>query len=476
MAGFFWLLIVVSLAISVLIAIKGYGWLQKRAASAEKKVSKLAGSARSTLDSELDDWVQAAGFYWPVLRPMPLFWIAVLFAVGMIVLDIAFGLSRGGYAFGVTTVVYILLFVGADLALPVVAVRSDRGKGNWYEVGTPDRSITSSLLISLFTFMSIVVVIGSTSETATLSNANVQATTNSYREINRQIQNKTAIRDSLVETRIAKGGMSREALEIRARETAEAAEREANRKRCGSKCEALKKEAQEWESQAANARKEEELNQELASLTAQLKEAADNRTEGDTLAKFNSDFLGIPEEYTQNWGLTFLGFFFAIGNTVLWLMVGDEAGRARAREYARRAAIADEELNTRGKPPRYTVASEATLALPSPEAKTGDTIIVNVKAEDMRRRFSNDADLLEADALFGTLLEANEGGMVTTSDLYRLYQIDKLRNDPSARYMTQPTMVSKLFIIAQHRDDIEVTSDGRIIGWTARQASAQAAE
>lgn len=478
----FWSVFLTLVALGILSALKGWAWVKARADKlahkADKQGRKYAARTHSTLESELDDWVNESKWLWPALKPLPLFWIAVLFSLGMITLDIMFGWSRGGSTVSAYAIVYILLFVGADLALPVVAVRSDKGTAEWHEFNGTDRTAGSFALICLFTFLSMVVVIGSTSEVATTTSATRSAQVMSQGEVQKQIAQKTKLRDELVERRIASGGLSREALEARTRETQAAAEREANRKRCASKCEQLKAEAVKWEAQAADARREDELNEELAVLTTNLSSADNLRDEADPLARFGMEVFSIPEEHTRNWGLTFLGLLFAVGTTILWLMVGDEAGKARAAEWKRRGEIADAERASMGKPPKYTAPLTETLALAGPEAKSGDTIVINMtQAEDMRRRFANDADLLETDALFGTLIAPADEGVVTIAELYRLYQVDKLRRDPNSRYMTQPTMAQKLYTISQHRDDIEVTSDGRIIGWQAVKAeTATAAE
>lgn len=476
-ATLFYAAVIVGSALAAATALWGWravhGWLMSKRAVVEKR----SGLLWQTAESEIDDWVGEANRTWPALKVLPLFYVACLFTLGMIVLDVMFGWSRGGNSINATSLVYILLFVGADLALPIIALQSDKGTAAWHSFEKQDRSWNAWALISLFTFMSMIVVIGSTSEVSTVTSARNTAEVSSIGELRKKIELATQERDQLQTKRINNGGLSREALEARATETAAAAEREGNRKKCASKCETLKAEALEWESQAADARREQDLNEELAVLHAKLR-GRDLRDDADPLARFGEEVVGIPGETTQAWGLTFLGVLFAIGTTILWLIVADKAGEHRAQELARRGGIGDERRRSMDLPPKYTAPLTTTPLLEHKPESTGDTIIVNMAAQDMRARFKNDTDLLEVDGLFGTLMAADEAGAVTVVDLYRAYKIDVLRANHNARYMTQSTMVQKLSIIAQHRDDVQLTADGRIVGWllAAATTNAEAAE
>lgn len=471
----FWSIFIVAIALGLLTALKGWAWVRGKAAKAERSSAKVASRVYSTLDSELDDWVNEANELWPSLRVMPLFWVALVTLSCMVALNFKFGWDKSNNELTLTAVVLVLLFSLADVAIAILAVRGDRGTHKWYEFERADRAYSEWMLIGSFTALSIMVVIWSTSDISNNTRARQNATQSSYAELHRQIEIKTRSRDELTKRRIDAGGLSREALEARAKEAKDAAEREALRKRCASKCEEKKAEAVKWEAQAADARQEDGLNEELAALHAKLKEAPDIRDGTDPFADLGAT-MGIAEANLNKWIFIGFGVVFALGNTFLWLIVGDEAGRVRAAEYARRGAIADEDLATRGKAPKYTAPQDAPLAIAPPIAGSGDTIIVNVAAEDMRKRYANDADLLEVDGLFGSLVEAMEGGSVTIAELYRAYQIAKLRKDPNGKYMTQPTMASKLSTISQHRDEIKFTSDGRILGWTLKAVSAAAAE
>lgn len=475
----FWTIFIVALALAVLTSLKGWAWVRSRgkavAATVEREGLRAATRARSTLESELDDFVQDAHKVWPSIKGLPLFYIAIVTLTCMVALNVKFGWDRGGHEVSLATIVFILLFSTADVALAVLAVRGDRGTGAWYEFKRDDRKPGERMLIGVFTVMSIFVVIGSTGDVSSQSTARNKVEQSGWQEVQRQLDQKTKLRDELVSRRVANGGMSRESLEVRAKEAKDASDREAERVRCGKKCEELKSEAVKWEAQAADARKEDQLTEEIAVLHGKLKGADTIRDGSDPFEDFSS-YAGMSGGQFNKWLFILFGTAFALGNTVLWLLVGDEAGKVRAIEYRRRGEIADSERNTLGLPPKYTAPLEAQALLAPPKAEgAGDTIIVQVSAaEDMRRRFANDADLLEVDRLFGSLVDPSEGGVVTIAELYKAYQVSKLRTDPNSRYMTQPTMAAKLFTIAANRDDVKVTSDGRITGWTIKKLAAAA--
>lgn len=471
----FWTIFLTIAVLLLLLSLKGMGWVQKRIDRAGAKAERYTGAAWSTAESEIDDYVADAQRLWPVLKAMSLFWIALATLAGMVALNVYFGLIVSGWKISVVTLILIVFFSAADLVLAVTAVRGDRGDGEWYEFKKGDRSSGGWALIAICTALSMLVVVLSTGDIHRGVAARQDVTQDKWSDMQLQLDQAILARKILQDKRTANGGLSRQALEIRAKETAEAADREGLRKRCASKCEALKKEAQDWAAQAADARTEDELTEKIATLQGQLDNADDIKDGTDPVEDF-AGTVGADYKTFKKWMFIAIGFTFAIVNTLLWLMVGDEAGKSRAAEYARRAGIGDTRRNTMGLAPKYTVPLTDQLALPSPDARSGDTIVVNItQAEDMRRRFANDKDLLEVDSLFGTLLEAIDGGSITKTELYKLYRVDVLRKDSTARYMTEPTMISKLYTISQHRDDIKVTGDGRILGWTAK-ATAIAAE
>jgi hypothetical protein len=473
-----WTIFITIAVLLALLALKGMGWMKARAASASAKVDKYGGSAWTTAESEIDDYVADAKRLWPVLKPMALFWIALATLSGMVALNVYFGLIVGGWKLSVVTLILIVFFSAADLVLAVTAVRGDRGNGEWYEFTEGDRSAGGWALIIICTALSMLVVVLSTGDIHRGVAAQQGVTQSKWSEMQLQVDQMTLQRKLLQDKRTANGGLSRQALEIRAKETAEAADREGQRKKCASKCEQLKKEAQDWAAQAADARTEDELTEKIASMQAQLATADDIKDGSDPVEDFAAT-VGADYKTFKKWMFIAIGFVFAIVNTLLWLMVGDEAGKARAAEYARRAGIGDQtRKNKFNLPPKYTVPLQPQLALPAPtDGKSGDTIVVNItQQEDMRRRFANDADLLEVDGLFGTLLHPVNDGGTSISELYNAYRKSVLTLNPSARYMTQPTMATKINTITQHRDDVKFSGDGIILGWALKAATAQAAE
>ncbi len=90
----------------------------------------------------------------------------------------------------------------------------------------------------------------------------------------------------------------------------------------------------------------------------------------------------------------------------------------------------------------------------------------------MLKRFANDTQLAETNALFDTLMEKADGGSIEMAKLYRAYQVRVLTENPNARYMTQVTLAQKVAIIARNRDDVRMTADGMIQGWILKPTGA----
>lgn len=458
-----WIIAALAALVVMMLALKA--WARMKARPRPVIPLKQGGMIFETASSQIDDYVIGAERWWPHLRINPVFWVAAFVTGILVALDYHFGISRAGLIFGT---VLGSLFAAADIAIPFVAMRSDAGTANWYEFDRADRDPVSWALIVIFTCMSFVVVIGSTAEVSTTTGAKKDTSAISYGELTKQLAIWQIERDNI---KVDRGA---DALEALAKETAEAAGREEGRKYCGDKCERLKKEAVDYRSRAEDAKRKESLTGKIEAARKQLESGdVDSRMDSDPLATAIEamTFEAIKRDSVRRYGLTVIGILIVITSTLLWMVVADGLGAAIARERSRRGEIADATRASAGLPPRYT-KPEAPVALLAPPSTTttaaADQIVINVSSVDMRKRYSNDPQLLETDSLFDKLLLKADGGAVSFDGLYRAYQVAILTADPNARYMTQPTMAQKLLIIARNRDDVRVTADGNILGWVLK--------
>lgn len=463
-----WVILILGFGLVTLIALKGWAWTKNRAKKAAVEVKMQSGLLLEDAESKVDDIVRDAERWWPYLRSNALFWIGCFFTCIMILLDFQFGISRAGLVGGI---ILGSLFMAADLALPFVCIKSDRGRSNWYDFSQSDRSATSWVLIVLFTLMSVVVVIGSTSEVATTTGARNTIGNTRYEATLDQISKWQAERDQLPVDR------GYEALANLASATEEAAVREAGRGGCQTKCEALKREAAAYRARANDAKRKEELTQRIAEAQDRLRSMSNVRTDSDA---FGSAVEGlsvgaVTKEQTARYGLTLIGIAIVIGGTLLWMTVADQVKADMRREWRKRGELADRWRAGQGLPPKY-VQPEDPVALITHE-KPADTIIVNVAGEDMLKRFPNDEELKTANGLFGTILDPADDGVLSVEEIYRAFQIAVLKADPGAKYMSRHTMAQKLATIALHRSDVRMTADNKIHGWMLVKAQAvEAAE
>lgn len=442
-------------------------WAWRRSAAADP-APVPGGLIFETTASQIDDYVREAERWWPHLRVQWLFWIACLLTSILIVLNYHFGYAQGGWiGFAVLGSVFAL----ADIAIPIIALSSDKGVSKWYRFETADRSISAHFLIWMCTSMSLFVVLASVSDLASTTGARRDVQKLSYEETLRKIATWQQERDKIPVDR------GFDALDSLAKATEEAAERESGRIRCGDKCEKLKKEAADYRARAEDAKRKERLTGMIEAAKAQLEAGGSHSQTLDTnsMATVIEGVSGglVTRDQARRFWLIPLGFGFVILSTVLWMMIADALGFAIARERARRGEIADATRAAAGLPLRYTSA-EPIAMLTGPATTTTaerDSITINISQANMRERYKNDAQLLETDNLFGTLMSQADGGSLTIEALYRAYQVAILTADPNARYMTQPTMAQKLMTIAQHRDDVQITADGVLRGWILKPSN-----
>jgi hypothetical protein len=423
-----------------------------------------SGMVYQTSASDIDRYVVGAEDWWQHLRPMPLFWVAAFGTAILVGLDYFFGYQKAGWA-GLAVIGSLMAI--ADIAIPFIALEGDvkgqRSAANWF-------------LLCLFTFFTIVVVIGSTAEISTTSGAKSDVAQMGFEDSTKLLKQKQNERDSI---KIDRGA---EALNDLAKSTEEAAEREGGRTKCGTKCEALKGEAKDYRARAAEAARKEKLTGEIEAIKLKLQGggtgAQEVRLDSDPMAT-NIEWLTagvVTRDATRRGGLTVLGVTLVITLTVLWVVIGGNLKDEIEWELSHRGEIADATRANMGLPPKYTAPAAPTALLAPPQEPTPpDGLTVNISAEDMRKRYANDANLLETDSLFGTLLMKGEGASVSIADLYRAYQVASLMAGHN-RFMTQVVMAQKLFVIAQNRDDVRVTADGIIQGWVLKPADSRKLE
>jgi len=457
----FYAILILAVALVLFGALKVFA---SQADKAKTRTNKTSGVAYKTAASDIHKFVEGAHDWMPHLKHMQLFWIACIFTGILICLDYYFGYMKAGLAGAAVIGTFI---AAADIAIPFVALEGDiKGK----------RSVANQTMLVLFTIFTVVVIIGSTAEVATVSRAKSDIAVLNYSDTLKVIKQKQDERDAI---KIDRGA---EALEGLAKSADEAAAREGNRTKCGQLCEKLKAEAADYHARAKDQARKESLTAEIEALKLKMSGGGqDNKMDSDAMASNIEGLSGgiIPRDVTRRYGLTTLGIVLVITITILWTQIGSTLAEEIKDELTHRGEIADEMRANLGLPPRYTVAAPATALLAAPDGRTnasGDGITINVAAADMRKRYANDEQLLETDGLFDTLLLNGEGGSVTIAAMYRAYQIAKLTGDPNSRYMTLPTMAAKLMIIAQNRDDVRVTADGIIEGWVLKPAAGRKLE
>jgi hypothetical protein len=456
-------------------------WFKRRYEAAEgvaNKAATHAGKIWGTIESEIDDDYNKSMRLAPILQEMPLFWGVSVVLVVMLALDLNFGISRGGSDIGaiillclIFSIFDILLFISTLFGSPLNATPDHKEKMYGQTAGR-------FAFMVVATVISIYVVIGSTSETATTTAARNNANVTGIDELQKTIENKQKLRDRIATRRAQDGnGESREALERIATELEEKAEREAKRGGCGWKCEKIKADAIKARARAEDAAKQEALTSEIAVLTSQLKSTDGLRGRADPVADVG-EAIGIPRKVTETWQLTVVGIALVLAFPVLLLLTKADLERRWLARHDKNGRIADFLRKDRARlPPKYITQEDGGQLLL--EDKTGepdgDTFVINMAERDMLSRFKNDEHLATVNALFSTMLEPDEDGVVTRDELHRAYKIEALKADLKT-YMTVPVMTAKLSIIAQSRDDVALTADARILGWSFKGAEAKAVE
>jgi len=473
--------------VTALISLKGWGWVRNQIVSTSNSAQHSAGEAFDTVESRIDDFVSEAERLWPHIRALPLFYVGVALSILMIMLDVKFGWYRGGESFTLTFIIYAGIFTAADLALPIVAIWSDKGLSDWYLFEKRDRNINTWLLIGLCTFLSIVVVIGSSSEMATVTAAQNNLSQMNYDQTLRQIAIWEDERDKIPPDRGYK------ALDVLAKDAEEKANLEATQRGGkGPNYDRFTAAAANYRSRASDAKRKEKLSDNIKMARKQLASGVEGtaRTNGDPLADaINVVTIGnVSQKAAQEWGLTFILMICVITCTAAWMQVADQVKKAALVELKRRGAIADQQRVLQGLPPKYgpgvagiDLAEEENPPEPAglieshppPEEEvkdadpiTMDQIIANLSPGEMKQKLRDDAALVAVDKLFGTLLVPAENTRVHVNDVYKIYR-NKLVEEKGteAPILSKQVVISKLLTISSHREDVVFELDGYIIGW-----------
>lgn len=466
-----WALIILGGAILVLASVNGWAWVRAKANKVVRETEDAAKDAWewSTRESRIDEHMMKAEKNWQYAVKVDLFWIGVVFLAGMISLDVLFGYSRGGGS-GLTFVglVTILLLVAADLAIPVLAINGDKSDGNWWDAKTSRRSAANWVLLFFCTCLSLFIVIGSTAETSNITAAANQTAVIDREELVGNIARWTDERNNIQVDRGA------EALNKLAETEEELAKRESGRGGCGVKCDTHTKAASEYRARAAQAARKDELTVKIAKAREALKGEGNARVMVDPLAEA-AEAVGGNGETVTRWALTWIGLALVVVNTGIWLSIADRVTLLRNAELALRASVADKKRKEIGLPPKYTKPEEPLTAIE--DKSGGDTIVVNSVPVDLTKRFVNDANLEAANRALETHAAPSADATLLLGDLHRAYKIATLKADPIATYMTYQTFVEKMDTIAHFRDDVALSADGEIVGWTlAENLRMEAAE
>ncbi len=452
-------IILVGAVLAALIGYKLWEWSKTRPATATATPTKKWAKS---VELEIEESIQEVEGDWPYVRTMPLFYVAILASICMIYLDYKAAATVGP--------IMGFMFIVCDLALPYFAMTGTNSTGNWngFVNNKGDSRIRMPMIIGA-TVMSLIVVIITTSEQATQVNAKNDITIGSIETTKANITAWKQQRDSIPVDR------GYDALSALADTEEELAKREAGRTRCGPKCDAHTKAAADYRARAEQAKLKDELTGKIEAATKKLTSMDTPRNDGNMLAEFGSDFVGLPKDHVAKWSNMVLGLIFVILTTMMWLFVDFSANRAKQRKLQQALEEADRQREAAGLPKKYTV-SDVPQIEDQRAGTAGDTIIVN--AEAIRINFANDPDLLKVNDLFGSVVQPLQDAETTIPDLYREFRLGELRKSATAQYMTETTMRQKLSIIAQNREDVALSADGRVLGWVlaAAVAKAEAAE
>ena len=440
MAATFWVFLLVAGAVLMLASLKAWAWLKSRAQSAPVESGTTTTRTYTTAWTDIDAFVAEADVWWPFLKANPYFWIGVCTSTILV----AFA-AAGGWQFGNGSIVYgtlgVAIFCFVNVAQAIVSLSGDRGKADFHEFDSSDRSSASWALLWLLLLLNFFgSFVGAQSVGSTMS-TQAQIASGSVQDLMSDRERTKQAIEILNTRRMQAGGHSLEALQAKAQETAEAADREAQRVRCASKCEALKAEATKYKALAADALRERKLGEHLAVLNDKLGSDEFAKTEANPSGRTLEEVTGgyITEKGFAKHSVMFFLWFVSVVDFLLWLKAGDVTGSARRKEFLRRAEIANENLVNLGLQPRYVVPQQTVL-----EAEKGDasTVVLAIEADPSAIIAASD-QLQDVQSLFADALRADEGKAVPFGLLYNVYA-ERARIAGRTGWMTLPKFLDAI--------------------------------
>lgn len=396
--------------------------------------------------SDADDYVARAHALWPALRGEILFYCTIISGA------VALALAIVG-AGAITNYIWWLwaLLIGLAVIINVmqwaVAVLGDGGRGEWYEMKGGDRPRWHWPFFAGLVVVSSIFAISGAATIANYMNTSSRIVVSNLGSMSEDITRLEGERDArLARLNQSEGkGYSVGALQAKALETEQAAEREAARVRCGSRCEALKAEAVKWRALAETALSIRKLDEQIAEKRGALTAIGAAGTARDDDAPHATIIERMTAGTVQReQAATFLPIMMGIAaviiDQVLLLMLGDRVGRYRMAEYRRRAEAANAWLRNAGLPERYTVdhAGEVTdtKLLAAPEGAGGESIHIDL-TESAAAKIEKSPRLQQVDNLFNAVFIRSEGHKIPIGRAYELFA--KIRSEQGERQYMNPT-------------------------------------
>lgn len=392
--------------------------------------------------TDADKYVAEAHHLWPALRGQMLFYCSIVSGLIVVSLSVFGAAAIANYVWWLTGLL-VALSITMNIAQWVVGVTGDTGRGEFYEFNTGDRPLWHWPFFAGLVVVSSLFAIAGSATIANYLNTSSKIVVGSLTAMGDDIERMEAKRDAQITAlNNSEGkGLPLGALQAKALELEQAAEREAARVRCGPKCEELKREAVKWRALAETAlsikKLDEEIEQKRGALTAigETGGARDDPAPHGTIIERMT--MGAVE---KEQAATFLPILFGVAAVIidqaLLLMLGDRVGRYRMQQYRIRAEAANAWLVNSGLPPRYTISSEGivedTKALPAP-GSTGDTINIDL-SESALAKIEKSPRLKEIQALFDAVLIPSDAHKISIGKAYELFA--KIKSEQGhAKYM-----------------------------------------
>lgn len=472
-----WLIFGLIAVFAALMSLKGWEWIRQRSERVAERAADVADDLEDqfrTAWADADDYVERANAVWPSLKHNGFFYIAICTSTILAILGVIGGASLS--SIWLLQVLFACAFVLANVVQAGLAVAGDEGYSAWYQFNKKDRK---GWQWAVLWFTLVVNIFGSITGSAAIGSwltASNDVQVSSYAQTRDLKQSKIQQRDVLNARRMNNGGSSLESLQATATEKEAAAQREAARGGCGSKCERIKSEAIKYRALARDAERERELTEQIRKLDTDLQGMAASgqaKTSSSPHGELIEGVSGgtVSRAQVDTYGTSIFWLMWALADLALWLFAGDAAGKYRAREFAKRAERANATLTNQGLEPRYSVLTEQA-ALPAPEAKSGDNITIQVD-DDPAAKIAASDQLTEIDRLFGEAVSAEPDGLVPFGKLHQVYRTIA-ENAGRTKWLNQTDFQAALKTYATLKK-IKVQA-GQIVGYKLAMTQAETSE